>query len=344
LNAISQKTHQISAKAVKAQSDKLKVNPAHNYLYPKRRNRYLKKRSKKALTICIASICENNTGNPRIVFCADRLITDYNGLTFEQAEPKIVQLLPNCLIMNAGDAACGDAIIRDVFEALSKVKPETMSIKDIAELIKTKYDNLRQQMIDEDIFKPRGFDRNFFYSNLKSFPDWLALTIDKEVSKYDFDVAFIILGFDINQESKSGVAHLYQLDDEGGFQFLTPIGFSMVGIGSYQSLPEITKEPYSQNTSLSDALVRVFWAKKLSERMVSVGRESTDLGFMYLELDKDTDKIIAKNTLLTDDFKNKVLREAFEHQKEVMKKMTNEVQQNITEVFQGKRAIGQTNP
>ena len=207
------------------------------------------------MTICIASICEVSTGNPRIVFCADRLVTDANGLTFEQALPKITQLLSNCLIMNAGDSSYGDMILRDVFEKVGSFPPENLEkirIKDIVEIVKEKIAIHRNQAIEKDIFAPRGMDRKFFYLNLNSFKDWFALIIDTEVRNYNFDVAFIILGFDINQELKNASANLYQLNGNGDIQFGNQIGFSMVGIGSYQSLPEITKEPYNPNTSLSD--------------------------------------------------------------------------------------------
>lgn len=315
-----------------------------NVLYKKQCNRYLRRKRRDLVTICIASICEALTGNPRIVFCADRLVTDANGLTFEQGTPKILQFLPQCLIMNAGDAFRGDAIIRDTFYSLSSIEPdkqESMSIKEIAELVKKHYDNHFTEAIETDIFKSRGLMRQSFYLNIKSYPDWFAMIIDNQVNNYNFDVAFIILGFDINQITKVVSAQLYELGGNGELKFVTQNGFSMVGIGSYQSLPEITKEPYSMNISLSDCIIRMFWAKKLSERMVSVGKDTTDMGIHYVERDQN-DKVVAKNTLLTDDFKKKLLADAFEKQKQMLKQTTDELHRNIDEVFQGKRAIGQT--
>lgn len=296
------------------------------------------------MTICIAAICEANVGG-KIVFCADRLVTDANGLTFEQGMPKIWMLLPHCLIMNAGDALRGDAIIRDVFNKLKSREPESLeklSIMEIAEIIKELYISHRDKAIEMDLFGARGLDRKSFYLNMNAFKDWFALLVDNEVRNYRFDVAFIILGFDIYQEKKSGIANLYQISNNGELQFANQNGFCMVGIGELQSLPEITKEPYSPNTTLSDCVVRTFWAKKSSERMVSVGKETTDLGIMFLELDQNSGKIVAKNILLTDEFKNKLLLEPFEKQKQAVKQLTTEVQKNINEVFQGKKAIGQT--
>jgi len=303
------------------------------------------KKKEKALTICIASICEANTGSPRIVFCSDRLVTDSNGLTFEQGKAKVDMLLPNCLIMNAGDASRGGAIIRDAFLELASMqseKKEKINIKEIAELVKKHYDIHRNQAIEQQIFESRGMDRKTFYTNMKSIYDWLALMIDNRVQSYNFDVAFIILGIDIIQETKWSAAHLYQISCNQ-LQYLSPMGFSMVGIGSYQSLPELTKEPYNPSMPLSECLVRTFWAKKLSERMVSVGKDTTDLGILYVEPDQTTQRIISKNTLLADNFKQELLARAFEQQKEVIKQLTDKVQKNINNAFQGK-PIETTNP
>lgn len=322
---------------------KNRLNPLEqNALYTKDPNRYLRKKKARPLTICIASICEANTGNPRIVFCSDRLVTDSNGLTFEQVTPKIVQLLPNCLIMNAGDASHGDIILRDVFAKMGTLPPdkvETIKTEEIVEMVKERLILQRSQAIETDIFAPRGFDRKFFYSNLNNFKDWFALLIDMEVRNYQFDVGFIVLGFDINQDLKRAVPNLYQLRGNGEIQFENQIGFSMVGIGSYQSLPEITKEPYNPNTSLSDAIVRTFWAKKLSERMVGVGKESTDLGILLVEFDVSQQKVISRNILTSDEFKN-TLAEGFEKQKQDIKQKTIEIEAKIKEVLEGKKAIG----
>ena len=316
-----------------------------NSLYKERQIRHLKRKRSKALTICIASICELSTGNPRIVFCADRLVTDANGLTFEQATPKIVQLLPNCLIMNAGDACHGDIIVRDVFSRLNQLTPDDagkLTIKGIVEMVRERVIAERNEAIETELFAARGIDRRTFYSNFRSFQDWFALMVDTSVTNYSLDVSFIILGFDISQEPQSVGVNLYEVRGNGEIQFDNPIGFSIVGIGSYQSLPEITKEPYSPNTTLSDSLVRTFWAKKLSERMVSVGRETTDLGIMFVELDPESKKLVAKNTLLLDDFKNKVLSKAFEHQRKMLRNMTTKVQRNVAELLQGKKTIGKS--
>lgn len=290
------------------------------------------------MTICIAAICEANTGCPQIVFCADRLVTDKDGRTFETGLPKIVELTHNCLVMNAGDFSRGDLIIKDTLEILSSFtlfELQHMKIKEIVDIIKEQYIKRRNQAIEIDIFKPRNIDRNSFYSNLKAFPEWFAITVDKEVGNYNFGAAFIILGFDIS-EVQSGIPHIYELRDSGEPKIMDANGFSIVGSGYYQSLPEITGEPYSPSNSLGDAIVRTFGARKTAERMVSGGKETTDLGLMYLDYDKSVKDLVARNIVASEEFKSKLISEGFEKGKQAMKQLIQEVGKNM-EVFIGKR-------
>ena len=73
--------------------------------------------------------------------------------------------------------------------------------------------------------------------------------------------------------------------------------------------------------------------------MIGVGKETTDLGIMFLELDSTTQKVVSKNTLITDEFKNKILLEGFEKQRQAIKQITTDIETNIKEVFDGRRTI-----
>lgn len=87
---------------------------------------------KKALTICIATICEANTNSPKIVFCADRMLTDQYGYTFELQRPKILQLATHCLVMEAGDASIGNTVIQHFNKRVPLGARETMNVLEIA--------------------------------------------------------------------------------------------------------------------------------------------------------------------------------------------------------------------
>ncbi|WP_218837897.1 hypothetical protein [Candidatus Methanoperedens nitratireducens] len=112
----------------------------------------------------------------------------------------------------------------------------------------------------------------------------------------------------------------------------------MIGIGESQSFPEITKEPYSPANPLSDAIVRTYWAKKSAERMTGVGK-MTDLGLAWVELNEGAKKVEIKNTLVSQEIINNLLEDKFEEQRNRVKQMTTEIQNNLNEVFLGTRII-----
>lgn len=58
---------------------------------------------------------------------------------------------------------------------------------------------------------------------------------------------------------------------------------------------------------------------------------------MFCEVENN--KLVSKNVLVSDDFKTKLLLEGFEKQRQTIKQMTSDIQQNITEILSGKKSI-----
>ncbi len=291
------------------------------------------------MTICIATICDQNT-SPTIIFCADRLVTDANGLTFEQGIPKIDYIDDNCLVMSAGLGAESDEIIKEVVLKVKHKSEENnnqrLRIKDIASIFKKEHQKSRNEKLTDEILKPRGLTLESFYANIKSFPEWLGILLDTQISNYEFEVDFLVFGFDVGNDGLI-TPHIYEINEKGEMQTLDKIGFGIIGIGDIMSLPEITKEVYSPTNSLSDAIVRTYWAKKSAERVISVGKATTDLGLIWTDISKDK-KLEIKNVFVNEEFKNQLNRE-FEKQSETIKQTTSQIQSNINDIFSGKKSV-----
>lgn len=289
---------------------------------------YSKRKLLRPMTICIVAICESNT-NPKIVFCADRLVTDANGLTYEQGQPKIIGLSENCLVMMAGKGAESDQIIKATLEKIREkyVDEPCPDIKGIVSILKKEHQQLREDCVSDEILKPRGLTLKEFYANIKNFPDWLGIMLDTQISNYDFGVNFLVFGFDI-KENKYVFPRIYMLNEQGEEKLVNSVGFGIIGIGDSMSLPEITKETFNPKFPLSEALVRVYWAKKSAERVVSVGRETTDLGMM--EVAKDGNGLIFINTITFDkNVMESLLQKNYAEYQKQIKNTTAQIQQNI---------------
>ena len=292
----------------------------------------------KPMTVCIAGICDHPLA-PKIVFCADRLVTNQDGLTFEQGRPKIDLIRDNCLVMNAGRAAEADMIIFAVRAKLKEEPEKNHSIAQIAEMFSQEHKQEKLIAIEEDILTPRGMNLNSFYAGIKNLPDWLAFAIDRQIQEYDFGVEFLVLGFDFTDDGHETYyePYLYHIDRNGKLQPLNSVGFGIIGIGNVMSLPEMTRNTYKTNMTFSEALVRVFWAKKSAERVVSVGTETTDLGLLWVEVD-GSGKVEARNTLVEDEFKKQLL-EGYRDQTIKMNQTTAEIEQNVSRILAGEQKV-----
>lgn len=304
----------------------------------KQKVKYYRYLNKKPMTICIASICETPQ-SPKIVFSADRLITDAHGLTFEHGVSKIKMLTKNCFIMSVGKSSHADQIIQNTVKTISTYdneKIENMTIEQIVEVIKHEHQKIRKETIETTFLISRGLDLKTFYENLRSYPDWFAMLYDSQIGNYNFEVEFIVFGFDINQVAKYVAPHLYKITEKGESLCFDSIGFAMIGIGEEQSFPEITKEPYNPSNALSDAIVRTYWAKKSAERMTGVGK-ITDLGLAWSDHNKES-KIEIIATEIAPEFKVNIDK-IFEEEKTKIKQMTDDIQNNIQEILLGKRTL-----
>ena len=295
----------------------------------------------KPMTVCIAAICQIGQG-AQIVFCSDRLVTNSDGLTFEQERPKIVVLTENCLIMNAGSAMESDNIIQTAFERIKKeLTGNYPSILDIAKIVGEEHKKKREECAQNDILKPRGLTYETYYSNIRLLPDWMSYAIDRQLYEYDLKVEFLIFGFDvIEQNNEQGISpHLYQISREGDYSKLDDVGFGTIGIGSMMALPAMTGEKYHTTISISEALVKVFWARKSAERVVSVGNETTDLGVLF-PIGKENKVTGFTNILISEEHKAQLL-ELYKSHNQKMKAVTLEVNKQISDILAGKGQIQQ---
>jgi 20S proteasome alpha/beta subunit len=125
--------------------------------------------------------------------------------------------------------------------------------------------------------------------------------IESEVEKliYNLELEFIVAGLD-----SDGTPQLFKVSVEKEVQCYNSIGFVAIGSGTPLSFMEITKFTHRNYVELSEAVLKVYSAKKNSERVESVG-SLTDLGFLSLEKEKETDKDFITNLIeLPQEFKD----------------------------------------
>lgn len=261
---------------------------------------YVPKRRIKNMTICIASICNRVEDGylPAIVFCADRLLS--SSITFEHGNPKIKLIPERAIVMEAGDATISDLVLNK--EILSDKNSKT-DLKFIAEKINQNILNLRNRVIEEKVLSKFGIDYNTFLT--AEIPQNLFNHIVNQIELVtnDLSLEFLLVGFDTD-----GSPQLFKISSETGIQCYNSVGFVNSGSGQFMSLIEMTKSEHSNSIPDSEAILKVYAAKKGAERVAGVGKND-DLGVLYTVIDEKEN--ISKTVYLVFDhkFKQNLIKE-----------------------------------
>lgn len=215
------------------------------------------------MTICMAAICDDGRS---VVTASDKMLTaSFLALEFEHPEAKIGVLGSHCLSLSAGDALAATDLLAASGDLAQKLQAPTVEM--ITNDVKEKFIALRQQNIEDNIFRPRGFNFRDFYQKglISQIPGELAMLLDSQVQKSRFDVDLLIAGID-----QSG-AHIYGVRDPGVVACYDGLGYHAIGSGERHALLNIIGSNYQRSRGLNEAVYAVFEAKKHAELAQGVG-------------------------------------------------------------------------
>lgn len=253
----------------------------------KERNRYLIGRLK-PVTVCIAAICDVvEKFYPKIVLCADRLVTA--GIQFEGGESKVKKITNCCYAMHSSNDSLASDLILEKVKARVEGSKKTRKVAEIIELLKEECLNHKKEYIERDIL----FKYNLVSGKLGTDQEPIVKEAVEEVEAYEYplECEFIIAGFDSPREP-----HIFRVDQDGNYSLDDSLGFTTIGSGGGLVFLELTKHGYSRTFGMTVTLPRVYIAKKISERAEGVGRY-TDIGVLYyhdptrMENEPSADKI-----------------------------------------------------
>ncbi|MFA6399458.1 MAG: hypothetical protein WCW44_03770 [archaeon] len=187
---------------------------------------------------------------------------------------------------------------------------ENLTVANLAELCKIYSQFQFRKLVEEKFLNSRGLKFKQFYSKGCPLPIELFKDLDERIKLFQLNfeemVSLIIAGID------SSGTHIFEVTGNGQLTAKDYLGFSIIGEGQRLSFPEITKNKYSTSASLGEVLFRVFNAKKISERVSSVGKE-TDLGVIALTRNagkevtgKEVPEVDVEVHLITEEFKAEI--------------------------------------
>ena len=144
-------------------------------------------------------------------------------------------------------------------------------IIDIAEILKVKFQDLRDKHIVDEVIRPQ--------TGLRSFPEWrseqrilsdlLVANINDQIANYRLGLDMLLVGIDDE-------AHLIRISDPGAYRSYDSLSYCCIGMGDRHADNVFAWYRYMRELSRNEALYIAFEAKKKAELAGGVG-QSTDV-------------------------------------------------------------------
>lgn len=195
-------------------------------------------------------------------------------IQFEPQQTKLYTISNSIVAQVAGDASIQVHIMKRVIEVVVKriqaAPTEWWNVRDIAELYRHYYEELRLMHAEHDILAPLGLDRNTWLTKQKEMDSELVRKIAMELMNYDWqETAAIFSGVD-----PSG-AHIY-VARNGAISCQDSVGFAAIGAGEWHANSQLMFAGHSQYKLVPETLLLVYSAKKRAEVAPGVGK-GTDM-------------------------------------------------------------------
>jgi hypothetical protein len=235
------------------------------------------------MTQLVAALCQCE-GKPKVIGITDRMLsTSDMTLTFERDEPKVEVITPKTAVLTAGTIDEPD-LIRDV---RTKARGKEY-VKEVAELFKEGYQELRIKHIEDEILNPLAGLNSFkdYQERQKTLHDALVIDLNEQIRKYNVELTLLLVGID----EQGG--HIIHVMNPGIWRNYDNLGFLCLGMGDRHADNVFAWYKYTPTIPLRDAVYIAFEAKKKAETAGGVG-QATDM----LIIDKEGIKMVEQETI-----------------------------------------------
>jgi 20S proteasome alpha/beta subunit len=235
----------------------------------------VKQRRKTRVTVCIASIYNNNS----LLGASDKMLTNYD-VEFEpsdRAAKKTFPVTKNIVVMTAGGSSIHAHLLPKLQDFVNKRLEEDSSallpVVDVANNYQKQYIEYRRGVAENQFLAPLGLNLETFTAIQQTMNQQLVLNIasglvDFKID-YNEDIEAIIAGID-----ETG-PHLYVLQSDN-LICNDNVGFAAIGSGANHAISQLELSGLSRHSPEVKTLVAVHRAKKKSEISHGVGR-ATDM-------------------------------------------------------------------
>jgi len=142
-----------------------------------------------------------------------------------------------------------------------------LNVIEIVQIVSKTCLDFRNERIQNDI----GYKYDIILSKIHENTDTIAKNMQNDLESYNYplEVDFLITGYDLDKQP-----HIFTVNQNGLIKKHDDSGFMVIGSGGMLAFSELTKYGFNGFQSLTEAIMDVYFAKKASERMVWVGKNT----------------------------------------------------------------------
>lgn len=227
-----------------------------------------------SMTVCIAALAD---GGKKVFLVADTMLTApaFGAYELEPKEGnKIVEIKKNIYVLCSGDLATSLAIVSKFKSSVEK--RNLGSVLEYTQALKKEVEDYYTTWLETSILKPRGLTTlKDYYSRHNTIQNSLTTTIENEIrnAKNNFTKAmnFIVAG-------KAGdLCSLFLVVPNNEVGAESGTGFLSSGTGNQIAGYVLLDNEYNKSLSLEEVKKKVLFAKKKSEKVQGVGKETQEI-------------------------------------------------------------------
>jgi len=220
----------------------------------------------KAMTVCIAAIADDGKS---VVYCADRMATYPASFTLVDRPDieKIVKITDNCAVLFSGAFGYIDEVLKLTQKEITKEKRGgILEIEKVADCFKNTFKVVRDQWVERSVLEPKGLKLADYISHYKDIPDALIYEINNNVTNFNLDAMFLIVGY-----NPDGKCHIYKVYNPGLSYCFDTDGSTSIGNASLIADYSIQKSGYLKTKTAAEVKTIILEAKKISEHVPGIG-------------------------------------------------------------------------
>jgi len=212
------------------------------------------------MTQLIAAICD---GGQTVLTVSDRMIsTGDMTLTFEPDRSKAIPIAPNAVLLTSGTMHEPDLI--DDARQLIRGKDR---IRDIADVLKEQYQNIRERRIEDELLRPFAGIKSFaeYHQKQATLHEGVLMELNARIADFALGLTLLLAGYD-------GQGHVMVIEDPGIWTSWDMVAHAYAGMGNRHVEGVFAWYRYTRAFKLNEALWVAFEAKKRAEAAGGVGK------------------------------------------------------------------------